>query len=75
MIAHCEVYSTEKEQTEKLFQLHNKDLSEAKDISLSTVRESQISLSTVRESLVLNFKRVIQNHHAKRKSNSSLILI
>ena len=31
-IAHCEVYSTEKEQTEKLFQLHNQDLSEAKDI-------------------------------------------
>ena len=31
-LTQCEVYSTEKERKVKLFQLHNKDLSEAKDI-------------------------------------------
>ena len=31
-LAHCEVYSAEKERTVILFQLHKKDLSEAKDI-------------------------------------------
>ena len=31
-LTQCEVYSTEKKRKEKLFQLHSKDLSEAKDI-------------------------------------------